>query len=1149
MFIKLGESFELTSASIQQAESILSDEAINENFKKFAGELKRIAPKANDFLYFSCVMMTAAEAVLVNPDGTLKLTKAGKPLEAGFEIKGDSWSWKSNDPSIMPVKNSNGDIFPELELLKAYKNWVGKPLCVDHKSSSVDAIRGVILDTYYDRALKRVIALCALDKVSYPELARKVSTGYSTSVSMGTAVGRAICSDCGKSARTEHEFCSHMRSKSCYGEINIDLQPIELSIVVNGADPNAKIRTILAAANNLNRYVESKEIEINKLSSLNSDEIKNKIKDLEEDLKKASSSLSDLKLSLDTVSEDENNLAPYGQSSGIYTDPGLEFTGQNTLNLPERLASSDDIISEFRVLKESFGEKFENFEKKLENLSNKLHTINEEIMSDTKGKQMNKEAYFQGGGGVNEPTPGEVKYPKDPLNEASRSKDKHMNGQSPFPEVGDVDGMHPSPESVDTKSELERKKMLLRAEVEERAMRRTAALEKAKENIARSKEAYFQGGGGLNEPTPGKVKYPKDPLNEKLREKEDKQMVGQKPFPDVGDVEGLHPSPASADEKDELKRKQLLRRAFDLKARFVKASDGSGNEDLGKSAWHVFIDDKLALTASVDEISGGRSEVLYDTIATKEFGTKMLAKIRSVGFEKAASIYKAAQAEQSAMPAAPADAGGAAPVPPMADPTAAPAEDAAPEAPAEGDKDMGGKGDKKEAVLDTMTDVKGRVSDLDELVKELVGEQPEMGSLEEMGKKSSFAPLYSMRKSLNAALLNDAKKAVAELKEHEAELSLIATVLDDSAAVNSAEVESVIDEAVKDSKEALANSLEIMSAFVQYAHGTDGLLKMSQDLTESKADDVDDVNDAADMLLVEDANDADLLGDANKLDAEIEAALADDGDTMMANDENDVMMDVPADKLNAIAPHGLAPVSASTECDLTTKEGRATYRAKLAAQSVEFSDMLDQAHKLTESTHLDTKPSDNLGHVETIEEAHKIDLEVAQQATPKVRKEAERLNQLITEGKVKAEDVDSLIAQGVDPATVKYWKEMWGEAGKEGSEFAKLLTTETLNTKVAEEVSTYKVKIARAYELCNEMVRRGIVASDKSAITAQVEEIMTWNDEGFNSMKRVVAKHELKKTASLPSVGQIGSGDVVSSDPAELDLQGELERAFSGRRH
>src|SRR5208282_6369691 len=83
---------------------------------------------------------------------------------------------------------------------------------------------------------------------------------------MGTAVGRAICTDCARVARTEQDFCSHMKNKSCYGEINIDLNPIELSIVMNGADQKATIKHVLAAANTLNTYVENKQKELTKLA-------------------------------------------------------------------------------------------------------------------------------------------------------------------------------------------------------------------------------------------------------------------------------------------------------------------------------------------------------------------------------------------------------------------------------------------------------------------------------------------------------------------------------------------------------------------------------------------------------------------------------------------------------------------------------------------------------------------------------------------------------------------------------------------------------------------------------------------------------------------------------------------------------------------
>ena len=147
MIIKLGEAIEISRIE-ETASCIPAVSAdILDNFRKFAANLKKIAPKAEDFLYFSAVMMHAAEAAALNDDGTQKLNRKGQPVEVGWDRRGNTWRWTSNDSSIRPYKNSNGDIFPEEELVKAYKKWVGKPLCIDHKSSSVDHVRGFIVDT------------------------------------------------------------------------------------------------------------------------------------------------------------------------------------------------------------------------------------------------------------------------------------------------------------------------------------------------------------------------------------------------------------------------------------------------------------------------------------------------------------------------------------------------------------------------------------------------------------------------------------------------------------------------------------------------------------------------------------------------------------------------------------------------------------------------------------------------------------------------------------------------------------------------------------------------------------------------------------------------------------------------------------------
>src|SRR5208282_1202413 len=167
---------------------------------------------------------------------------------------------------------------------------------------------------------------------------------------------------------------------------------------------------------------------------------------------------------------------------------------------------------------------------------------------------------------------------------------------------------------------------------------------------------------------PNKPKYPKDKLNEELREYEDKQMVGQPPFPGVGPVDGLHPSPSSAEPKDELKRKEMLARAS-LRGRFVKAANNDGSLNKGKSAWEVFLGDRLLLTASVEDLCGGHvTDVLYDSIATKPFGAQLIEKVKVNGADAVSKIIKRGQAAPP-------------PPPPPADPSSAPG------------GDMGGGGD------------------------------------------------------------------------------------------------------------------------------------------------------------------------------------------------------------------------------------------------------------------------------------------------------------------------------------------------------------------------------------------------------------------------------------------------------------------------
>lgn len=1223
--IKLGEAHEIKLENMESCLPEVSAEVL-ENFRKFATNLKKIAPKAEDFLYFSAVMMHAAEASALNEDGTPKLTLKGEPVQVGWDTSGGTWKWASNDPNIKPYKNSNGDIFPEAELTKAYKKWKHKPLCVDHKSSSVDHVRGFIVDTYYDRNLKRVIALCALDKAGFPQLARQISTGVSNCVSMGTAVGRAICYDCGRVARAEADFCNHMKNKTCYGEINVDLNPIELSIVVNGADPRANIKHIIAAANTMNTYLENRAKELEKLADLKFSAQFN-VSDLNgaegggsAQFNVEASDINQFKSDLDDafrkvqefknvkISEKDTNSTASNQTSGSFaieegapTDSGLALQTPQAI----RLASADveaESLAELQQVTASIEATLSQMKKSLDKLAKTSTTkIQEENMSGS--KEINKQAYFQGGGGVNEPTPGQVKYPKDGLNEQLREhEDKHMTGQPPFPEVGPVDGMHPSPASADPSDELARKKMLARAEAEERALKRNAIVNMAKDAL-KQKEAYWQGGGGVNEPTPNKPKYPKDKLNEELREYEDKQMVGQPPFPGVGPVDGLHPSPSSADPKDELKRKQMLARA-QLRARFVKAANSNGTQNKARSAWEVFLGDKLLLTASVHELSGGNTDVLYDSIATKDFGTKLIEKVKVQGADAVTKLIKKA---------APGDPGdpGAPPAPPAGDPSSAPAPEAGPPV-----EDEGKSGDPKQHALELSEKVMNLSSDLHEAVRALTGEKAEMGAPDAGGvggpaggpmaaddndakKKESTAGNFStstlntLRVELNGALTHAMKEAIAELTEHQQELDMIVGMYDKGAVTTSNEefVGSVVEDALSEAKTAVADGFKLMTAFVKYARGTKAIVKRAEieseleSLAEGETMSDDKDNHSADggdlMGLINDTN-ADLdavqemMGDDQDHEGELEGDLGDMGIEGLLEEgggeeaHGDPLLEGLADDNDLTFEQGekVPPELAGKKLTMASfddRAGRAALRAKLAADALgkeedgeiqdmskqKWSDMLDASQKHTDGqTELDVKPSDSLGLVETVQEVNKAMMDVAK-APPKVRKEAEVIQRLVSEGKLDPNDVDALASYGLDKEAVAYWKKYFGEVDG-GSEFASEMVKEHVKAAMEEELNTFKVKLARAYELTYDMVDRGLCRHDRATISDQVEQVMKFNDDAFESLKKVVARHEpgqLRKSAgTMPQVGLRVDGEFSPAQAVEDDSYTQLSALFGNKK-
>ena len=1139
------------------------DTSILERFTKTAKELRRVAPKANDFLYFTAIFIHAAEASLIDDNGVLKKNAKGDPVDAGWEIneKTGSWKWVGKNTDILPYKNSNGDIFPESELKLAYKKWIGRPLCQNHESSSVEGIRGIIVDAYYDNKLKRVIGLCALDKINYPDLARKVSTGYCSNFSMGCGVSRVCCFTCGKMASIEKDFCEHMKKKNSYGEINTGLSPIEISIVVTPADPKCTLKSVIASANTIEAYINNKESLLPNI--LSSDEFDQ----LEEDLSKAQESLKKLKKVMkdeekeveeDEVEKeedtDENDI-----QGGIENMPQTELENTDrAYNLSGHFAGENDLNSSDRKL---IFAKLDGLEEKINNFINKMASIEKTNNFNEDTDMVNeKKAYFQGGGEGNEPDPKGVKYPKEDSDKIREKEDKHMNLEPS--NLGGADGLFPG-------DEAKKKELLRAAELKDRAMRREAALESAKKAL-KNKEAYFNGGGDVNEPTPGKPKYPKED-SDKIREKEDKQQVGAPPFPGVGKLDGLY--------NDDLKTKEMLHRAT-LNARFIKAANADGSDNIGNSGWHVFsksdAGEKLILTATVSDIAGDKAEAFYDSIATKAFGSKIINTIKTQGFEKAVKMYKGAQSAphlEGLTPGAqpskdeadaaegykvlhneyPADfvkkyptyrAGmnvkaQAAPAMPAGLPAMPADSGLAPSVPGDKSDDKGADGNPVEQIDSQLGEVDNLIADMKKTVEALKDEDTSdlSGSV---SAKASSVSLPEMRKTLNSALQKGAKQALAELEDNKEELQLIKNIYENSGSINNENsqlVSNIVSAALVDAKTTTANVYKLMSAFVKYARGTDALVKKAAEEAKmnKSAQEAHDPNDwkktleeihspPASGLAPNHPNLPTATDPKNppmpKLPGNVKPVFeAADGEM----DKNDVVnFEVGDDGKVKGTADSLADVKASE--DLNTPEGRAVMRAKIAQKGLKFSDMLSKGHPKGSVTvpDLDTKPTGNLAVVEDLEDIHDAMMDIATKATPKVRTAAEQIQKLVVAGKIDPnKDFDGLIAEGLDSAAVSYWKKFYGEAKDGGSAFAAELVKNYEGKKSAKLESTIRVKVARAYELAHDMADRGMIGGNHEAIKEQVDEILTYNEASFSSLARMVGRQKpLEKTAShLPVVG------------------------------
>lgn len=121
-------------------------------------------------------------------------------------------------PSDIP--NRNGVSFPRSELVRwcpeihqqVYKGWKGCPTFSEHQNDDHKRARGVVIDSVmrpikdFQGNLWKVLGLCAFDRTKYPDVAHRLLSRQTTTVSMGAYVQGYSCGLCGAPAGE----CTHI---------------------------------------------------------------------------------------------------------------------------------------------------------------------------------------------------------------------------------------------------------------------------------------------------------------------------------------------------------------------------------------------------------------------------------------------------------------------------------------------------------------------------------------------------------------------------------------------------------------------------------------------------------------------------------------------------------------------------------------------------------------------------------------------------------------------------------------------------------------------------------------------------------------------------------------------------------------------------
>lgn len=1109
--------------SMDEISDKLASPEIANRLEKFAFRAQKIAPKSDDFLYFTIIFLKSAEASLIDEFGNTK--KVGSDNAWGYFD--ENYKWHGN---VKPHRNNNGDIFPEIELKKAARKWIGTPLCVDHKSESVDGIRGIVLDTHYDEKLKQVVGLCAIDKVNYPDLARKVKTGVVRYGSMGTGVEISICSECQNKARTPQEYCTHIIQKAAYGEINVGLKPIEYSLVVQPAEPGAiLLRTIASIKQHgqelRNFGVDDLDEFTSKLSEKQASDldyilyktcgedgcsleqreqivrgflisngfIRNANEDIES-IRKGTEALAELARAKETLNLDDEETAevanrllssiknvkraPQGEAltSGQYADgsPTLvtqddqgvsDFTGTGSTGLTS--SDSGEVTDSFDaggVGPESYLTRTASLHKERSELTSIMEDIMKEKKLRQRAEERRKIAYHFGGA---HPAVEPATFKSEDYHKYW-DMDKHMH---PNPaNLGSPDSMAPGDKEIKEKQ--------LRAK---------------DKSGAQKKQAYHFGGAhpAVEPPTFKSEDYHK--------------------YWDMD--KHMHPNPANLGSSDgmvpgdkEIKEKQL-RASYQgprLSTKFKKRMNLDGSINKAASCFEVYAGDKLVIAATAKDIMGPALEQEWDWITSKDYAKAVVAAIREQGLETVGKMLtrpKVAQ-ELPEVPAAPApDAGAAAP-----DAGAAAPELAAPDLDIEeAPMDEGAEESPKAIVDQALTDIEERVAELRAAVDKLGGDGgPDVINVN-VGEKDGEEV------KLSHQILRDLKVALAEANESADELAKISKSLEMAGSLSS----EVRGDLFRVSQAALLDSTELLgetSTLLRMARTiADSMVKVSSYTEEAPA------KTEAPKAKKAASQEGDLVKAALELrrqrrEALLKAAMEEE-ESAMAHEAND--------GIGMWENAGVAGVAKDTAEDIARKQPSAP---KEHGASPSTGNQDAKQHKDYSGT-----PS----------------RQVAEGAKPSVKEHA-------ADDDLDASEVHEIAEDEAEEEIEEHEKEMHGKKESDALDQVKAkLQAQVLHKKAEEERQAYRIRVRRAYDLAAEMQRKAMIGNTRAELDHQVDLMLEFDDKAFESFKRSVAAVKAPpstvKTASAGALPNVGFGEKEQEVEVASGFTDQISRLWDGK--